>query len=124
MTWAGQLRERVRFEPLIVADGGDGNAESTWNSANPIATVDAAIKPIRGKEEVLAGKLSGVQPYEIVIRSWSATRLIKTSDRAVIARVSAVFQVGQSFDITAIEDPDGSGSWLSILCTSGKPTQG
>lgn len=113
MPWAntGQLREKVSFYRRSTTSDGYGNQTGGWVLlSGPWA---ARIRPINGKEEILAAKLAGVQPVEIVVRSCAATRTITVADRAVNARTGAVY------DLTAIQNPDERNIWLAMLAKAG-----
>ena len=72
-----------------------------------------ASGPSTGAREILVGKLSGVQPFEIIVRYSSATAAVTTEDSAVDPRT------GKRFDITAIQNPDERHMWLSMLAKTG-----
>lgn len=108
---AGLLREKVRFERRNDVSDGAGNQAENWEPL--CGPFSARVRPINGKEEVLAGKLAGVQPYEITIRYCQATKAVTTEDRAVDDRT------GRAFDITAIQDPTERRQWLSMLVKAG-----
>lgn len=111
------MRERVRFERRATTAGdGHGNFEGEWG---PLGTVVwAKIKPMGGNEEVLAARLTGVQPSEITVR-WSALLAegegrLTTADRAVDVRT------GDIFAIRSIENPDMRRRFLRILVSTGE----
>lgn len=111
MTTAGNLRERVTFQRRADIPDGMGNMAENW--VDLCGPFSSRIRPINGKEEVLVGKLSGVQPFEIEVRSCGAIRAVTTADRAVNTRT------GQTYDITAIQNPDERNAYLSILVKAG-----
>lgn len=114
ITHAGQLRERVGFQRRTTIDDGAGNTEGAWPADGEYFHVCAArFRPINGREEVLAQKLSGVQPYEITVRRSRATAEVLTTDRAVWLRT------GETFDITAKQNPDERRLFLSFLARKG-----
>ncbi len=107
------LRESIAFERLIQTPMGDGNTESTWNTDAPLCTVRGEMRPINGREEVLAQKLEGVQPFALTVRYCAATAGVTTEDRAVNTRT------GVTYDITAIQNPDMRQQWLSMVVRQG-----
>jgi head-tail adaptor len=111
MTTAGDLNEKISFQRRTSTSDGFGNNELGW--AALCGPFSARIRPINGKEEVLVGKLAGVQPFEIVVWSCTATRAVTTEDRAINART------GQPYDITAIQNPDERNAFLSMLAKAG-----
>jgi SPP1 family predicted phage head-tail adaptor len=107
---AGRLRERIRFDRREVDVDGLGNPGDWQPLCGPFS---ARLRPINGKEVVLAGKLAGVQPYEIVVRFCVATAAVTPADRAVDVRT------GRTFNITAVQDPTERRQWLSMLVKAG-----
>lgn len=77
---AGDLRFRVRFDKQTQTDDPYGGTTSAWTEQ---FTRWADIRPQRGSEEVMAQRLTGVQPVLIIVRKDSSTKLIDTSWRAV-----------------------------------------
>jgi len=104
------LRHRVHFQQRT--NDGDGPFETVF-------TVAAGFKPLRGGEDVMASRLSGVQPYIITVRQSSQTRAVKvdTDWRMVDAR-----DVSREFNIRAISDPDDLREWFDILVQDGVAT--
>ena len=105
-----RLRERVHFQQRT--DDGDGPFVTQ-------STVAAGFRPLRGGEDVMASRLSGVQPYIVTVRQSSQTRAVKvdTDWRMVDARDEA-----REFNIRAINDPDGLRQWFEILVQEGVAT--
>jgi head-tail adaptor len=101
----------MRFERRTGSPDGAGNTVETW--APLCGPFSARLRPINGKEEVLAGKLAGIQPYEIVVRYCRDTAGITPEDRAIDCRS------GQRFDLAAIQNTDERRMWLSILAKAG-----
>jgi head-tail adaptor len=111
MSAAGELNQKISFQRRTSTPDGFGNNELGWAALS--GPFSARIRPINGKEEVLVGKLAGVQPFEIVVWSSTKTRAITVEDRAVNART------GQAYDITAIQNPDERNGFLSMLAKAG-----
>ena len=114
MPSGGRLRERVRFDRRAEYDDGAGNMQAGWST---LGEVPAEIKPVRGGEALLAGKLAGKVPAEITVR-WSRALgagdlRLTTDDRAVDART------GDAYQIRAIENRDMRRQWLTLTCEAG-----
>ena len=107
------LRETITFERRVQTAVGDGNTESSWDTANPLCTVRAELRPVNGREEVMAQKLQGVQPFVLTVRYCAATAGVTPEDHAVNART------GVAYDITAIQNPDMRQQWLSMIVREG-----
>lgn len=115
MARTGHMRERVRFDRRgEVADDGYGNETGEFE---PIATVAAAIFPMKGSEPVLAGRLQGRVPVEIVIR-WSDA-LGDGPDRLTPNDIVTNVRNGDVFNIRAIENRDMKRQWLTITAEGG-----
>jgi len=87
---AGQLRESVTLQSYTEVDDGHGNTYSEWAD---VATVPARIRYIKGSEQVLAGRLTGVQPIVITIRNGGPVAAVTTDWRALDARASTPFNI-------------------------------
>lgn len=111
MPAAGKMRHRLRFESPGVESDGDGDTVNTWRVE---FAVSAEVFARSGGEQVLAARLSGVQPVEITVRRSSATRRIASSWRAVDMCSGEVFAL-----VAPAFDPDGSGAFLKMLGRSG-----
>ena len=107
-----RLRERVRFERRV-ATAGDGAGNTLPETWTPFYICAGRLRPINGREEVLAQKLGGVQPFELVVRCCRQAEQVTTDDRAVNDRT------GAPYDITAIQNPDERRSYLSMLVRAG-----
>jgi head-tail adaptor len=108
---AARLRHSVRFERRALSSDAYGNELADWQPR--IGAIWAEVRPLRGSEEVLAAKLQGVAPYELMVRSSTQTRTITPGDRAIDARS------GMVFDIRAIENRDMRNKFLTLTCQSG-----
>jgi head-tail adaptor len=108
---AGDLRHRVTFSKRGTIDDGMGNeVAGPWEDQ---FTVVASVLAKFGGEAVLAARLTGQQPWQIVVRQSTQTKQIATDWRAKDARS------GLEFAIRSIVDPDDSHQWLELLCQSG-----
>ena len=110
-----RMRERVTFQRRLQISDGAGNTRGGWdtNLANAICTTAARLRPINGREEVLAQKLQGTQGFELVVRYSAATTAVTSSCRAVNART------GEAYDIKTIQNPDERRMYLSMIVTRG-----
>lgn len=114
---ANRKREMVSF--LRHPPGGDGLGNP--NDGPPellCGPFHARLRPINGREEVLAQKLSGVQPFELVVNYCAATAGVLTTDIAKNTRT------GVLYDITSIQNPDERKRELSMIVKAGKPAVG
>lgn len=113
MRGAGGLRGRVHFQRRGAVDDGMGNVVSgDWKTQ---FAVRARFAPAPGREQVLAARLEGGQPYILWVRQSSQTRRITPAWRAVDARDPARIDA-----ITApAMDPDQTRHWLVIPVTEG-----
>ena len=114
MPASGSLREQIRFERRVETNDGYGNTIGSW--ATFVAGVAASVVPVRGTEEIIAGKLTGTLPIIISTR-WQAALAegedrLTTADRAVNARS------GDAYDIRSIE-ADPRRQWLTLTCEAG-----
>jgi head-tail adaptor len=111
-----RLRDRIAFERLAPgASDGAGNTVGAWF---PIYECAARLRPINGREEILADKLAGVQPFEITVRSCVAVRGLTMADRAIVRR-SYQLPAGTLLDLAADQDTGERGEFRSILAKSG-----
>jgi head-tail adaptor len=109
---AGELRERVRFDRrATIPDDGYGNTTGAW--ALFAGPWPARIAPAAGSEDVLAERLTGLQPVEITIRYCTQAVAIQSQDRAVDVRS------GKTYNVTSINNADERHAYLSILATAG-----
>lgn len=109
-----RMRERVAFQRLQeTGQDGAGNLQQGWDCDDPILECQARLRPIQGQEEVLAQKLSGVQPFELVVPWCRAAASVTTADRAVNMRT------GEAYDIVAIQNPDERRRRLSMIVKKG-----
>ena len=113
---ASELRERLAFDARADLDlnsppgDGYGNTEGDWQERFKVA---AGVKPLKGGEDVLASRLTGVQPVVIRIRYSNQTLAITAAWRARDVRS------GVEYALTAIADMDGRKEYLDILATAG-----
>lgn len=115
---AGRLRERISLQRRGAPGGsgsgsegndGFGNSEGGWAEVFQCA---AQFVPIKGREEVLAQRLQGLQPLAIVIRNSAQARAVTPDWRAVDLRSGRVYAV---VSVQANERR----SLLDLLCEGG-----
>lgn len=120
MAWTppdpGALRDAVRFErrPTLTGDGdGAGNFEDdSWDLL--IEHRACRLLPVRGGEQVQAGRAGGIDLWELVCRRDSATAGVVAGDRAVNAR-----DTRQTWNIRSSMDLEGRGRWLVMTLERG-----
>lgn len=111
MAAALKFRRRVKFMRRQQVDDGAGNRVGGWDSL--CGPFWARLRPLNGREEVLAQKLSGVSPYELQVRFCRETLGVTTDDMAIDDQ-------GVSYDITAISNPDEQRRYIYLTVTAGK----
>lgn len=110
---AGRLRHRIAFQKEEQVSDGGGGWTTEWVTQ---FTVAARLRPLRGGETVMAGRLEARQPYVITVRQSADTLSIKPQWRAVNARTDEVMA------IRSIADMEESGAFLDILTEAGVGT--
>jgi SPP1 family predicted phage head-tail adaptor len=106
---AGKLYHRVLFdEPVLAQDGGGGN-ETVWTER---FSRRAHYKRLRGSEQVLASRLTGVQPTIVTVRFNGQTLNVSETWRIRDARTGEIFNIRSSI----ISDDR---QWLDLTCESG-----
>lgn len=114
MRGAGMLRERVLCQMKGPATDELGNPVPGGDKWTTQFSVRAGFQPKNGGESVIAGRLQGVQPYIVTIRSSNDTRQITPGWRLVDARDEK-----RIFNIRSLADPDGKRQWLELLVEHG-----
>ena len=108
-TGAGDLRERVTFAKE--SDGSDGGGGAVDGFADQF-TVWAEYTWLRGGEQVLAARLSGVNTVVIRVRASSQSRQITADWQARDART------GQRFNIRSVVATTDR-QWVDVTAQSG-----
>ena len=108
----GQMREVVRLQEREEIDDGSGNFYGEWVDR---ATIPARIQSLKGSEQVLAGRLSGVQPIVITIRNGGAAAAVTTEWRAINHRTDV------EHNIRSIIRSE-RGDWIDLLVEAGVAT--
>jgi SPP1 family predicted phage head-tail adaptor len=110
----GELRERLEFQHRGSADDSYGNVVTgQWTSMHTCA---ARVMPLRGGENILARRLSGVQPVIITVRECASLKGLTTDDRAVDTRNGTIY------NIRSVANVDEHGQYLDILAEAGVAT--
>lgn len=116
---ASELRDRLVFSVRADISGDSppsdeyGNVLADWEEQ---FEVYAGIKPLKGGEDVIASRLSGVQPVVIRVRFSTNSERIRPDWRAIDIRT------GIEYNIRSIADMDGKRRFFDILATAGEPT--
>lgn len=113
MIGAGQMKARLIFQTRASSSDSYGNHEGSWVDQ---FTVAARVQPLRGGEEVIASRLSGVQPVLIIVRRSTDTRQILAAWRAVDANTGEVYALR-----SPATDMDEKGAFLTIVASAGVP---
>ena len=101
---AGRFRERVVLQSPPAADDGAGGQTGGWTN---VATVRAAVEPMRGEEMVLAGADIGVVKYQVTIRR----RAVSAAQRLLWAGPFGTLRL----DIRSVQ-PDPGRVDIVLLC--------
>lgn len=109
MTAAGRLRERVRFERRQETGDGHGTEEGGWV---PHYECAAGFIHLQGGEDVVASRLSGVQPIVVTVR---ACRLV-----AAVTEAFRIIDVRRGTELAiAAMKPSEDRSAYEFLCRAG-----
>ena len=102
MMRAGELRHRVTIQQKIVTRDTFGGEVVTWAD---VATVWAAVEPLRGREFLDAKQIQAETAYRVRMRYRSD---VDTDMRIVWD--------SRTLEITAVLDVDGRGRELELMC--------
>jgi len=108
---AGKLSERIVLEQPTSVQDATGDPVVTWV---PRATVWASVRPIRGREALMAGQLLTAMDTRIIIR-WSPT----------LEAVSTKWRVREEttlYDIVSVVNVDDGDRQIELMCKSGTNT--
>lgn len=100
---AGQLRHRVTIQQLTRVEDEGGGHEENWAD---VATVWAAIKPMRGSERYEAQQVQSTLTHKVTIRY-----------RAGIKPQMRILYGNRIFEVEAVIDVDERHKWLELLCS-------
>ena len=118
---AGQLNRRVTFQRRGEIDDGYGNSiTGDWTDQ---FSVSARVQPKLGGEEVIASRLTGVQPLIVTVRSSMQTRLVTPAWRAFDARAGKGDdgEPKRLFNILSLANVDERGAYIDFLASEGQP---
>lgn len=107
----GQMRELVKFQRRTASADGYGNTLSVF--ADLYGPVYARLRPLKGVEQSVDGRLSGVSDFEVTVRWTAALAGVTTEDRIIHART------GVTYNIVATQNPDERNAQLSFIVKSG-----
>ena len=99
----GRLRHRVTIQRFDRVDDGGGGTEEQWID---VATVWAAVEPIRGRERLEAMQLEQSVSHRVVIRYRPD----------VDGRNMRIVHRGRALHVQAVVSPDERNRWLELLC--------
>jgi head-tail adaptor len=124
MAWkppgANELRSRVRFQKKGPGENIGGEVRREWVDL-PQASRACRLQPVRGGEETMADRQSGVSLFDLVVRFDSVTRTI-TDDHRVVCDILAgkTLSPPREFAIKWAEDLEARGRWIVMLLEAGK----
>jgi len=98
----GQLRHRVTLQQAVEQDDGYGGRTVTWQD---VATVWAAVEPLRGDERYRAQQVRAQLSHRVTIRY-----------RPGVRPGMRVVYGGRLLAITAVIDPEERHERLELLC--------
>jgi head-tail adaptor len=115
-TAPGKMRARVRFDAMepMGEDPGGGYVMG-WVAK---CTRWAEIRPLQGREEVLAQRLQGVQPVLIIVRLDDVTQTIRTDWRAVELKGETVVA---TYALKTACDMERGGAFMTMMAEAGAP---
>ena len=99
----GILRHRATIQQLVNIDDGAGGSIETWEN---VATVWAAIEPLRGNERYTAQQVQSTLTHKVTIRY-----------REGIKPQMRLTYEGRIFDIESVIDIEERHRWLELLCS-------
>src|SRR5262249_26290937 len=108
---ASTKNSSVKFQKRATAGDGYGNVQGDW--ADLCGPFFARLRPIVGREEILAQRLAGVQPYELTVPLCADTLTVTSECRAVEVNT------GETFGIVDIRNPDERGFELAMMVRKG-----
>lgn len=111
MTFAGQLKERIRFEKTGSASGVVKSADLAFAPVEGLASVPAKIRTLRGDEVSRAASLEGVSTHMIIVRHQAALDGLNTSWRVVDTR-----RPSDVYDIKLIDRQKAARREIYLTC--------
>lgn len=98
---AGDLRRRLVIERVAATPDDGGGREITWE---PVATVFAAVRPVRAEERDELGRLDGVATHAVEVRAGVD---LAGGDRLIVG--------GTTLRVLAVREADARGRRLLAL---------
>lgn len=99
----GRLRHRVTLQRFVAVDDGGGGTVEDWQD---VATVWAAVEPIRGRERLEAMQLEQAVDHRVVIRYRPG----------LDGRNMRVLYRGRALHVAAVINVEERNRWLELLC--------
>lgn len=123
MTTAGDLKWRVRFDKRVEENDPAGGVLSNWQEQfSRLAAILPQKGRMMGEEPVMAQRLTGLQPYIIIVRFDSLTRTIVPDWRAVEMLNGVPVRY---FAIKSPpEDMERKRQWISMTAVAGEADGG
>lgn len=109
---AEQFRQALTFQRRAAATNVGGVVQGDWEK---IHACRAAVIPVTGGEDIIAGRMAGQARYSIWIRTCLDAKTIDAACRAVDDRTGQVYNLGMPID------PEQAGRHLLIDAKAGKP---
>lgn len=103
---AGELSQRITLQQRAATEDALGQPVGVWQ---PVATVWASAKPLRGREYFQAEAAQSSVDVKFTIRH-----------RAGVTPGMRLVWKGQPHDIEAVIDVDGKGEALELMAVAGK----
>ncbi len=103
---AGALRRRLVIERAAATADGGGGRDIAWE---PVATVFAAVRPVRAEERDELGRLDGVATHAVEVRAGVD---LAGGDRLTID--------GRTLRVLAVREADPRGRRLIALAEEGE----
>lgn len=100
---AGKLRHRVTIQQLVKTDDGYGGIVEAWQD---VATVWAAVEPLRGSERYRAQQVQAELGHKVTMRY-----------RAGIKPQMRLLYNGRVLEVEAVIDVEEHHRWLELLCS-------
>lgn len=99
---AGALRHRLTLEERVKVDDGGGGFNESWSA---VATLWGAVRPLRGDEQLIGGRVAGNVSHIITLRY-----------RDDVLPEMRFRRGDRVFEIQAAIDPDERKCWLRCHC--------
>ena len=99
---AGRLRQRVQIKTPVEARNAYGERITTWST---LATVWAAVEPIRGREFFEAETVQAEITHRVILRYYPG----------IVPRYRVVFE-GRVLEIQAVINVDERSRELQLMC--------